>query len=248
MLLKGIGLINSIKYLSFKNPNLFISTTTTKNYLDSNPFKTFIHRKEEKKEDCEMDNDVIKEDYGYQSLKDLNYYIHGELLENTCLKLKLNLNDWEFEEEWEEVNSVEDDEDLFFNEKSNKKSRKKNKKDKDANDFFDFLFNNNKKESKKSKKTNNTNFNNKNEGNRNGTPSNPKFSGLSEDIFRKFIEDNTDETNSRRFICKICKGFKNKLEYTKIKDHFIDKHEKEYNASKYFEKGKIYCIYFIIIF
>ena len=56
---------------------------------------------------------------------------------------------------------------------------------------------------------------------------------LKEDYLRIFIEENTIETNTRRYKCNLCKGFKNKLEYPKIKNHFIDFHEKDYNNSSY---------------
>lgn len=56
---------------------------------------------------------------------------------------------------------------------------------------------------------------------------------LDEDVFRIFLEENTIETNTKRYICKLCSSFKKKLEYEKMKKHFIDNHEKDYNASKY---------------
>lgn len=69
---------------------------------------------------------------------------------------------------------------------------------------------------------------------------------LTEDVLRIFIEENTTESNTRRYKCKICKTNKKNLEYPKMKDHFIDTHEKEYNESKYAEKGTSQYIYFFI--
>ena len=129
-----------------------------------------------------------------------------------------NTGDWVYEEDYEDIDNdteievdVDSEEEQKPKHKNTQYERKNDGKD-DLRAFFQSM-----SSGDKTKNIDNL----------------KKYKGLEEDVFKKFIMDNTIESNSRRFTCQICKGFKKKLEYSKIKDHFMDCHEKEYTASKY---------------
>lgn len=208
-----------------------------------NHFNTFIYRQNDKQESISPKNN---KEYGYSSINELYLIKNNNVLKNILKQNNLNQEDWEFLEDIEEMSSDSEtcSEQSGNNNKNKKKKKgKKNNKEEEFNDFFNTIFGG--KKSAKKKKSNNESKNNNytntnNTYNTNTNSKNDKFKGLKEDVFRKFIEDNTDENNTKRFTCKICKGPKTKFEYAKIKDHFIDKHEKEYKQSKYASQGKFY--------
>ena len=80
--------------------------------------------------------------------------------------------------------------------------------------------------------------------------SNKNTNILNEDYLELFIEENTIESKNSKYICSFCniKNLNKKLNYDKIRLHFIESHEIEYNNSIYSYKSNLLSFYNFIIF